>query len=690
VEDVAMPAALVPVFARPAPDPAAVEALQASNLRFWHQTPSSTLRDVQLSASLSPANNHSESHLVVNPNNPLHLVGGSKFFTDPQNYVFKNGSYTSFDGGQTWLQQVVPGYDEWTITSDPVMAIDDLGHVYYANLTANKTVSGCRTSFAGSGMFVSTSRDGGITWEEPVVVNLSPGPGLGDDKQWITADWHASSLHRGNVYIVWDLFTATQGGIAFSRSIDRGKSFEPYRFIGGLTSSFLGPQVDVAPNGEVYVLWVNFSDNTLDWVKSTDGGRTFTSPARAVSISPMPGRLPNGTWRNITLPTFAISPVTGTLFVAWADFRHGDTDIYLARSTDGGRTWTSGELPAGGRVNDDPLRDGIDQFQPALAVSRTGHVGLAWYDRRLTNNTRIDVFQAVSTDDGMTLQPNTRVTTVSFDGDVNPAYPKTGSCTVTFIGDYFGMAAGANGFHPFWTDTRTGVQEIFTVNTTGTAQTEELVFVNSIPVRDVAFDSQGVLHFSEASGAQSDGQIHQLTNLALAPHKSLRQSVPVGQIGGSWFGNFSFDPRSLLLVSTGSPPGALYAQTDDQFSLFFSHPSGPINGFDVRESQLYFASAPSSIFSVSLPLGQPQPLVSQIYMNPMRGGISDLAFTASGTLYFVDSAEATGSVYQLVEQQELKAYTRPKGSIQGMTIGPDGRLWFTSENKIYRLSPALP
>ena len=32
---------------------------------------------------------------------------------------------------------------------------------------------------------------------------------------------------------------------------------------------------------------------------------------------------------------------------------------------------------------------------------------------------------------------------------------------VTFIGDYFGLAASALGFFPFWTDTRTGIQEMF-------------------------------------------------------------------------------------------------------------------------------------------------------------------------------------------------------------------------------------
>jgi hypothetical protein len=35
---------------------------------------------------------------------------------------------------------------------------------------------------------------------------------------------------------------------------------------------------------------------------------------------------------------------------------------------------------------------------------------------------------------------------------------------VTFIGDYFGLAATKNGFFPLWTDTRTGLQELFTAD----------------------------------------------------------------------------------------------------------------------------------------------------------------------------------------------------------------------------------
>src|SRR5581483_2828085 len=39
---------------------------------------------------------HSEPMLVENPRNPLNLVGGTKFFTDPKHYQFQIGYFASF------------------------------------------------------------------------------------------------------------------------------------------------------------------------------------------------------------------------------------------------------------------------------------------------------------------------------------------------------------------------------------------------------------------------------------------------------------------------------------------------------------------------------------------------------------------------------------------------------------------
>lgn len=60
------------------------------------------------------------------------------------------------------------------------------------------------------------------------------------------------------------------------------------------------------------------------------------------------------------------------LYAAWADGRSGDMDIYFARSTDGGYTWSAGR-----KLN--LLDDAGDQRAPALAASG-GYIHAAWED----------------------------------------------------------------------------------------------------------------------------------------------------------------------------------------------------------------------------------------------------------------------------------------------------------------------
>ena len=68
---------------------------------------------------------------------------------------------------------------------------------------------------------------------------------------------------------------------------------------------------------------------------------------------------------------------------------------------------------------------------------------------------------AQSNDGGATFPQHSTVT----DQPWNPAIDAPlshGDPNVTFIGDYFGLDASALGFYPLWTDTRTGIQELWT------------------------------------------------------------------------------------------------------------------------------------------------------------------------------------------------------------------------------------
>ncbi len=71
----------------------------------------------------------------------------------------------------------------------------------------------------------------------------------------------------------------------------------------------------------------------------------------------------------------------------------------------------------------------------------------------------IDVYLAQSINAGASFLKNVWVTTQSWDPAVDAPIDGSG---LQFIGDYQGLAADAHFAHPFWNDTRTGTQEIFT------------------------------------------------------------------------------------------------------------------------------------------------------------------------------------------------------------------------------------
>src|SRR5262249_20607996 len=135
--------------------------------------------------------------------------------------------------------------------------------------------------------------------------------------------------------------------------------------------------------------------------------------------------------------------------------------IYYRASSDYGATWQ-------GSANGQPLEQNpihfFHDFHPQLASTPDGLIGCAFYEfgalgprgRHL-----ISVVMAISDDNAATFAYRGVLTDRAWDPAVD-APRSHGNSTTTFIGDYFGLAASQLGFFPFWTDTRTGIQEIFT------------------------------------------------------------------------------------------------------------------------------------------------------------------------------------------------------------------------------------
>src|SRR5260370_697588 len=74
---------------------------------------------------------HSESDIQVDPTNPNHLIGSTKWFSSAEGYNHILGFYESLDALKTCpIQGHIPGYEGWTDNTDPVRAFDGFGNYY--------------------------------------------------------------------------------------------------------------------------------------------------------------------------------------------------------------------------------------------------------------------------------------------------------------------------------------------------------------------------------------------------------------------------------------------------------------------------------------------------------------------------------------------------------------------------------
>jgi hypothetical protein len=400
------------------------------------QAPSHFVARVSDEGALRPG----EASIAINPANPDHMVAVSLQAMRPGSPVrISNFSYASADGGRTWRTTPAPN-DHQRVHGDDAVTIGRDGTVYHSYI-AFDGIRVPRPDRASSGIFVRTSRDG-LTWNDPVAVvdHLNTAIPF-EDKPWIGVDDGQESPHRGNVYVAWTRFDVYgspdprhQTHIWFSRSRDGARTFAPPVQVSdtpGDARDSDGTVEGVVPSvgvkGEVYVAWAGPAGLVFD--RSLDGGYTFGGDT---IVTELPGGwdLPQpGITRHNGMPVTAVDhsggPHRGTIYVNWIDERHGDTDVFIASSRDGGVKWSA---PV--RVNDDPRGNKRAQLFTWMAVDPAdGSINVVFLDRRDTEGTQNAVTLARSVDGGRTFA-NHRVD--------RPPFP---SNDAIFYGDYLGVDA---------------------------------------------------------------------------------------------------------------------------------------------------------------------------------------------------------------------------------------------------------
>jgi hypothetical protein len=380
-----------------------------------------------------------ETTIAVNPSDPDNLVGGTNDYRlyNPRIFRFDGagGVYTSFDGGRTWRIGLLPGLVKWNraapgpyeTAGDPAVAAGPGGVFWYANIAFDRT-------FDHSGIAVSRSTNGGLTWTTRFVVRDSGGQIL-NDKEWVAADPRNPNV----AYVTWSRFVSgLQATIVLSKTVDGGRQWSKPAVISTLPVN-QGSVVQVGRDGRVHVVWAA-GLVALAYAVSDDGGATFETRILA-PISVIDEVLLGSSFRASSLPGFALDG--DALHVVWPNWNGVSADVVYVRSTDGGATWS---LPAvlG------PLEG--DQFMPWVGASN-GRVAVSWFDRAERND-RYIVGAVVSRDAGASWSD--RVTLTSATSDAGRGNRSGENCDI-FIGDYGGIAVGRDGVaHPLWTDVRDG------------------------------------------------------------------------------------------------------------------------------------------------------------------------------------------------------------------------------------------
>ncbi|HEX7973523.1 MAG TPA: sialidase family protein [Anaerolineales bacterium] len=380
--------------------------------------------------------NRSESNLAVDPTNPSHILGSSKFVfssTDPFHFSLTGGQNVDWSGEYQFHlgyydilknkpngNDLIPGYTcldatpvngkttNYDATTDPTIAFDRQGNAY-AFVLAYRYTDGT------NGVYVS-KRDPGGTWGAPVQVQgfSSSGAGLGHefDKQWIAVD-NSGGPRDGNIYVIYVDFSTQNGRINFARSTDHGATFS--KIVTLSTSQGNGgahgqlPQIGVDSRGFVYAVWNgNFQGNfqgqgSLLVDVSEDGGDTWQGPFDAIDFSAegagTPGTFDGRIIQNTTfregIPYYFAVDAHGTHAYAveehWSNpdtTQPGHLDVLINRGTydPATKTMTWEKL---GKINDNSTAN--DSFQPVVAADN-GTVVAAWYDRRLPCGTDASYF----------------------------------------------------------------------------------------------------------------------------------------------------------------------------------------------------------------------------------------------------------------------------------------------------------
>lgn len=317
---------------------------------------------------------------------------------DPKNVVAVTATgavFYSVDAGMSWKRTQIQSAAG--IGGQPQIVTDDKDNFF---VTHTSIVSGVQR------LVIHESKDKGASWSDDEFID--------EDKETITKDqrWqNVSADSKGELHATWtqsDSYgsadTSCTSVVLYSSS-SNGKKWSTPKQLSQTghcaedAGMAIGSSAGVSIDGKVYAAWSYKGKIYFD--RSFNGGDRFLSMDIPVSDHTGGWNFPvPGVNKNISLPQLAVDyskgPMSGSVFVIWADRREGNSDVWFSRSYNGGDNWTH---PF--KLGDDNTKK--EQFAPSMAVDQTtGYVYVAYFDRKGYDDNQTDVVLAYSADGGAT------------------------------------------------------------------------------------------------------------------------------------------------------------------------------------------------------------------------------------------------------------------------------------------------
>lgn len=336
-----------------------------------------------------------EVTIAINPTNPLNLAAGANiryyYYSNDGGLTWTQGNLTSTYG--VWGDPVViydaQGYLYYGHLSNPPSP----GY-WIDRIVVNRSTTGGSTWNSGVGVgFNPPVRNQDKEW---LAADMTGSPHDGNIyMSWTEFDRYGSSSTADSTRILFS--RSTDAGLTWSNPVrlseQGGDCIDEDNTVEGAVPA-------VGPNGEVYTAWSGPLGIMLD--RSTDGGVTFGSDIFVTDQPGGWDFAVPGIYRCNGMPVTACdvstSPYRGHVYVLWSDQRNGlgDTDVWLVTSTDGGATWGPRR-----RVNDD-MTATHQFFPWLTIDQETGYLYAVFYDRRAVAGNATEVWMARSTDGGET------------------------------------------------------------------------------------------------------------------------------------------------------------------------------------------------------------------------------------------------------------------------------------------------